>query len=344
MNYTVLVTGGTGYIGSWVVKNLLERGYNVRLTTRNKNNLSKIQFLVNYAESSKGKLEIWEADLLKMGSFDEVVMECDYVIHMASPFQTKIKNVQKELIEPALIGTSNVLRAVNLSTSVKKVVMTSSVAAVFGDNIDMKNLNLSEFDENQFNTTSSIKHQPYAYSKLLAEKEAWKIYESQQRWQLITINPSFVMGPPLSKYADSGSIILMKEFLKGSYCFGVPNLEFGFVDVRDIAKVHIQAMEDINAKGRYIISERVASLLNFAKIIQIEFKNKYQLPKKEAPKLLLYLFAPIFNLTRQFVEKNVGYSIKINSQKVINDFNLQLTPLEKTLKDMIIEMEELKML
>ena len=136
----------------------------------------------------------------------------------------------------------------------------------------------------------------------------------------------------------------MKEFLKGSYCFGVPNLEFGFVDVRDIAKVHIQAMEDINAKGRYIISERVASLLNFAKIIQIEFKNKYQLPKKEAPKLLLYLFAPIFNLTRQFVEKNAGYAKKINSQKVINDFNLQLTPLEKTLKDMIIEMEELKML
>ena len=138
MKHTILVTGGTGYIGAWVVKGLLENGHTIRLTVRNKRHKVKYQFLSDIANASEGTLEIWEADLMKAGSFDEAAKGCDLIAHIASPFILKVKDAQKDLIDPAVKGTVNVLEAANKSRTVKKVVLTSSVAAVHGDNIDMK--------------------------------------------------------------------------------------------------------------------------------------------------------------------------------------------------------------
>jgi len=191
---TVMVTGGTGYIGSWIVKDLLDRGYIVRMTVRDKSNRSKYEQLVLMAEKSKGKLEIWEANLLKEGSFDEAAKGADAIIHVASPFTLKFKNAQKELLDPALRGARNVLNAASKSGTVKKVVLTSSVAAIYGDSSDMQELGLDEFTEEHFNTTSSAQHQPYSFSKTIAEKEAWKLFKQQNFWKLVVVNPSFVIG------------------------------------------------------------------------------------------------------------------------------------------------------
>jgi nucleoside-diphosphate-sugar epimerase len=113
------------------------------------------------------------------------------------------------------LGTRNVLNAATKSGTVKKVVLTSSVAAVHGDNIDMQEQKLTEFTEEHFNTSSSATHQPYSYSKVIAEKEAWKLAEAQNRWKLVVINPSFVLGPSLTGSSDSESISFMKDILKG---------------------------------------------------------------------------------------------------------------------------------
>ena len=185
MKHTILVTGGTGYIGSWVVKGLLEKGHTVRLTVRKKNKKEKYQFLTVIAGKNEGSLEIWEADLLRSGSFDEAAIGCDSIAHIASPFILNVKDAKLDLVDPAVKGTINVLEAANKSNSIKKVVLTSSTVAIYGDNIDMKKQNLSILTEEHFNTSSSLSHQPYPYSKVQAEKKAWEMVRQQSTWELI---------------------------------------------------------------------------------------------------------------------------------------------------------------
>lgn len=338
MEKTVLVTGGTGYIGSWVVKELLEKGYSVRTTVRDKNKTEKFSHLKDIASKSPGRLEIFEADLLKEGSFDGAAIGSDAIIHVASPYTLRIKNPQKELVDPALKGTRNVLRSANLAGTVKNVVLTSSVAAVHGDAIDMKNKGLTEFTEEHFNDTSSLHHQPYQFSKVLAEKEAWNIAQSQTNWKLVVINPSFVIGPSLTSSTDSESIEVMKNILKGKLALGAPDLWFGFVDVRDAAHAHILALGNPAAEGRHILAERTMNMLQLTAILRNIFGKKYKLPRSNSPKWLMYLVGPLFGVNAKFVSRNVGYPIKLNASKSREKLMLTYTPIEKSLKDMVEQM------
>ena len=336
-----MVTGGTGYIGSWVVKYLLEKGYTVRVTVRDKSKTNKYHHLTGIAEKEQGKLEIWEANLINEGSFDEPAKGAEAIIHVASPFTLRFKDAQKELIEPALNGTRNVLNAATKSGTVKRIVLTSSVAAVNGDNIDMKEKGLAELTEEYYNTTSSPKHQPYSYSKVIAEKEAWTIAQGQSQWKLVVINPSFVMGPSLANSSDSESINLMTDILKGKFFFGAPDLFFGFVDVRDVAQAHILALENENAEGRHILAERTMGLMDLTQIIKTNFGKKYKLPMMKAPKFLLYIIGGLFGVTPKFVKRNVGHPIKLNSSKSKEKLGLKYRDINDTVVDMVNQMHEL---
>lgn len=342
MKKTTLITGGTGYIGSWVAKYLLEKGYTVRLTVRDIKKQEKYRYLLDIAEKTKGKMEFWEADLLSEGSYNKAAKGCSSIIHMASPFTLKIKDAQKQLIDPALKGTTNVLNAATKSGTVKKVVLTSSVAAVHGDSVDMQELGIQEFTEEHFNYSSSLKHQPYSYSKVLAEKQAWKIHENQSKWKLVVINPSFVMGPYLTETSSSESVNFMKDMLNGKFAIGAPYLVFGFVDVRDVARAHILALENTRAQGRHILAERTASVYEFAMMIKKKYGKKYRLPMMQTPKPMLYMLGWAFGLTLKFIKRNVGYPVKLNNSRSINDLGLTYTDLEKTIEDMVSGMQESK--
>lgn len=343
MKETILVTGGTGYIGSWVVKYLLESGYTVRLTVRKKSRTEKFQHLLNFDEASSGTLEIYEADLLQEGSYDRPAKGCDYIFHLASPFSIRVKDAQKDLVDPAVEGTKNVLRAASNSGSVKKVVLTSSIVAVFGDNIDMQTLGIEAFDESHFNTTSSLSHQPYPYSKVKAEQAAWKIFKEQNQWQLVVINPAFVMGPPLTKTPHSESISFMKDILKGKMFAGVPDLSLGFVDVRDVARAHLLAMQSPEANGRYIIAERTMSFMAFVNIIRNHYGRKYWLPFMISPKPMLYIVGPLLGLTTSFIKNNVGFPLRLDSTKSRTKLKLEYTPLDTTVVDMVEQMKRQKL-
>ncbi|HPJ45632.1 MAG TPA: aldehyde reductase [Tenuifilaceae bacterium] len=341
MNKIVLVTGATGYIGSWVTKYLLEKNYTVRIAVRSKTNTKKYQHLLDIAEKTNGKLEVFEADLLKENSYDEAASGADAVIHIASPFTLRFKDAQRDLIEPAIKGTRNVLSAATKSGTVKRIVLTSSVAAIYGDNVDMRNQGLNEFTEEHFNTTSSATHQPYSFSKVSAEKEAWKISKEQNQWKLVVINPSFVMGPSLANTSDSESLNFVKEILKGKLFFGAPDLTFGFVDVRDVALAHVLALENENAEGRHILSKSEMNVMELSKVIGKNFKGKYRLPLMMAPKPILYLVGGLFGVTPKFVKLNVGYPLKLNSTKSRESLGLKYTDFDETVVDMVNQMHEL---
>jgi len=328
----VLVTGGTGYLASWIIKMLLEDGIDVHATVRDSSNTSKIEHLTTLSNQSSGTLKLFDADLLKKGSFEKAMGDCELVFHTASPFMiTDIKNPETELIRPAKKGTKNVLESAKKNHTVKRIVLTSSVAAIYGDNVDIKKTPKGIFTEKEWNVTSSPEHQPYPYSKTIAEKEAWSIAERQDKWDLISINPGWILGPSLSKRTDSLSIKTMIEYGDGTYKTGVPEIGMGIADVRDVAAAHIKAGFTLEANGRHIIVNKEATLLDIADILVKKFGNNYPFPRREAPKFLFWLIAPLYGHTRKYVSKNVGIEVKFDNAKSKNDLDLSYLPFEQTI-------------
>ena len=217
--------------------------------------------------------------------------------------------------------------------------LTSSVVAIYGDAIDLKNTPNQVFTEEQWNSSSSIKHQPYAYSKTLAEKEAWEIQKKQNQWDLVVINPGFVLGPSLSKRTDGESTSFILQLLSGAFKSGAPDLIFGAVDVREVAQAHLLAGLTPNASGRHILVEGCYSILDMAARFQKAFPNKYKLPKKTLPKFLLYLVGPFIGFSWRFVSNNVGHPMAFDNSYSKKDLNLSYRPMLETLRDQAEQLE-----
>lgn len=330
----VLVTGANGYVASWLVKYLLEDGFTVRATVRDKTNEKKVGHLTKLSIAHPGKLELYNADLFNDGAFEEAMADCEIVFHTASPFIVRgLNDPQKELIEPALKGTRNVLNSVNKTDSVKRVVLTSSVVAIYSDAVETLSHPKGRFSEEDWNETSSVDHQPYNYSKTLAEREAWKMVDEQDRWDLVAINPGLVLGPTLAQASDSTSLSTMLEIMDGTLRTGAPNLRFPIVDVRDVATAHIRAAVKEDASGRHILVSASGSVMEMAAHIKEAFPGKCKLPLFQAPKFLVWLIAPIFGITRDFVKKNVGYPIEFDNSRAKKELGLEFMSVKQSVQD-----------
>lgn len=330
----ILVTGGSGYIASWIISNLLDDGHQLVTTVRNLADENKINHLQELAINKPGKLSFAEADLLKEGSFDEAVKGCEVVIHSASPFKIAgIKDTMKELVEPAVKGTENVLRAVNRENGVRKVVLTSSIAAIYGDGTDKEKVEGGVFTEEHWNTSSNARHQAYSYSKKAAEEAAWKMANEQQRWKLAVINPGFVIGPSITKRTDSTSIDFMLSFLNGKYQSGAPELYFGMVDVRDVAKAHVAAAYKDEAEGRHITVSETYSTVDVAQKLRDYLGDSYKIPKRKMPKFMLYVAGPFVGFSWKFVSRNVGIPIYFDNSRAKQALGIEFTPVEQSIRD-----------
>ena len=247
---------------------------------RNPSKIEKHKHLDEISDSSSGEIRYFKAYLLDDNSYAEAMKDCSIIFHIASPFKISVKDPQKELIDPAKLGKKNVLNQATKTDSVKRVVITSSCAAIYGDNADLKKTPDGVFTEGIWNTSSSLTHNPYSFSKTEVEKEAWAIAETQHKWNLVTINPSLVMGPGLNPNGTSEIFSIIRQMGARTMKSGVPNFEFGLVDVRDVAKTHIAAAYTPEAKGRYIISGHNTSFLKVAQELLPKYGNKYPIPKK----------------------------------------------------------------
>ncbi|MEU3517576.1 NAD-dependent epimerase/dehydratase family protein [Streptomyces sp. NPDC006654] len=333
---TVAVTGGSGFVGSHLVRRLLERGYRVHATVRSTSDAAKVRPLWDLQEAFPGRLALFRADLLRDGSFDEAFRGCATVFHVASPFlmPERIKDGRRDVVDPALLGTRNVLGSVGRTPEVTTLVFTSTVGAIFGDYADVREMPGQVLTEQYFNTTSTVADNPYHYAKTVAERAAWDAAAAQDRWRMVTVNPGLVLGPSLAPASESGSLFLLDELFKGYFWYGAPDFSFTTVDVRDVADAHIAAAENPAAKGRYIVAhETMTSFLEMSRIIRTRHRRDPRLPRTALPHWPVRILGPLFGLTQDYIRKHLGIRFRVDNSRSVHELGLVYRPVEETLLD-----------
>ncbi|KUJ13142.1 putative NAD dependent epimerase/dehydratase [Mollisia scopiformis] len=269
----VLVTGGSGFIGSYCIIALLNAGYRVRATIRSLSKSSAVKESLKHGsltDSSLESLSFVSADLSSDEGWDQAVVGCSYVLHVASPFPPQLPKHEDDLIIPARDGTLRVLKAAK-SAGVKRVVLTSSFAAIGYGHPSRT----TPFTEESWTDITKSNVTPYEKSKTIAERAAWDFVSSPegQGLQLSVVNPVAVLGPVLSN-DFSPSILLVQRLLKGDLP-GCPDIMFGIVDVRDVASLHLLAMTSPAAAG-----ERFLAIAPSAMTVQeVAITLKQRLPE-----------------------------------------------------------------
>lgn len=332
----VLVTGGSGFVGSHLVRRLLERGYEVHATVRSLTNPAKVRPLRDMQDEFPGALTLFEADLLEEGSFDEAMAGCRVVFHVASPFfmPEKIKDGRRDMVDPALIGTRNVLAGIGRTPSVDRLVFTSTVGAVFGDYSDVRDMDGQVLSERYFNTSSTVENNPYHYAKTVAERAAWDAEAAQDRWRMVSVNPGLILGPSLAPASESGSLFLLEELFKGYFFYGAPDFSFTTVDVRDVADAHIAAAERPDAKGRYILAaETMTSFHEMSRIIRTRYPRDPRIPRTALPHWPVRVLGPAFGLTQDYIRGHLGIRFRVDNSRSVHELGITYRPIEETVLD-----------
>ncbi len=335
-----MITSPTGYVASWIVKRLLDGGCTVHATVADPRDEQELKHLNQLADQSAGQIRFFPADPLVAGAYAEAMKGCRVVFHTASPVIFAAKKARRKLFEPAKLGTRNVMRQVDRTLSVQRVVFTSSCGAVFGDNVDLLETENGEFTEEDWNLTSSPTHRAYKHAVTLAEREAWGIANAQKRWDLVVLNPSLVFGPTIDPQSNSESCSLFKGICDGWMKWGVPDYSIGVVDVRDLAEAHVRAAWTPAACGRNIILGHHTNLLRIARRLNERFTLGFRFPRRTLPKWMVWLVGPAIDksLTRYFVSKNIGYPFRANNTRSIEVLGMKYRRLDETVCDMFQQM------
>ena len=332
----VMVSGATGYVAGHLVKLLLEAGVTVHAAVRDPSREDKLKYLNEIAAGAPGEIKYFKSDLLDEGSYGEAMQGCSIVFHTASPFTIDVQDPQKQLVDPAKLGTRNVLEEANRQESVRRVVLTSSCAAIYGDNTDCQRAPGGVLTEDVWNTSSSLQHQAYSYSKTVAEQEAWEIVDNQSRWDLVVINPSLVIGPGINPHATSESFNMVRQIGDGTMKSGVPRFGIGCVDVRDVGYAHLAAAYREEAKGRHILSGHNTDLFEMSQTLIEKYGDNYPIPRKVMSKWLVWLVGPMVNksMTRKIISLNVNVPWKADNSKSVHELGVRYRPLSESMNEM----------
>jgi nucleoside-diphosphate-sugar epimerase len=294
---TVLVTGGSGFVGSHVILQLVAAGHEVRTTLRSLKREEMVRAMLKGAGAEPGpRFAFCAADLERDAGWADAVAGCDYVIHVASPMPAAAPKTEDELIVPARDGALRVLKAAR-DAKVKRVVHTSSCGAIYYGHPPQT----APFDETSWTNTGG-EMSAYVRSKAIAERAAWDFMAAEGgELELSVINPAGIFGPVLGPDASS-SIELVTRLMKGMP--GCPRLNFGLVDVRDVADLHLRAMTSPAAKGeRFIaVSGGIMSMLDIATVLRARLGDAARkVPTRQLPNWLVRVVALFDRTVRPMV-------------------------------------------
>jgi dihydroflavonol-4-reductase len=324
---TVLVTGGSGFLGGWCLVELLRRGYLVRTTVRDLAKEAEVRGRVASQVDAGERLSFFAADLDRDDGWAEAVAGCDYVLHVASPFPPAQPKDPDELIVPAREGTLRVLRAA-LDAGAERVVVTSSVAAVRGG-VTSAPAPLTEADWTDGDNTAL---QPYTRSKALAERAAWDLAaERGETAKLAVVNPGAILGPVLGA-ESSTSLGIVERLLKGMP--GTPRIGFSVVDVRDVADLQIRAMTAPEAGGeRFIAVARFQWMADIAAVLRERLgPAAAKVPKRGVPDFVVRAMG-IFDPSVRSIASQLGEKVEMSSAKAESTLGWLPRPLEETIVD-----------
>ncbi|KAL3445020.1 hypothetical protein BJX65DRAFT_319689 [Aspergillus insuetus] len=331
----VLVTGGTGFLALWVITLLLQQNYRVRTTVRDLTRTAHIHSCLSEAGLSTkqiSSLEIIQADLLTDDNWPAAVADATYIQHIASPFPAHFPKDEDELITPACEGTLRVLRAARDTGTVKRVVLTSSSAAVaYGHEYGYAGAGGAEqgFTEADWTNLDSGHVLPYQRSKTLAERAAWEFMETASgnkdadadgqeealSFDLVAVNPVTIFGPALGK-EDGTSLRTLVELLQGN-APGIPKLHWPIVDVRDCAGMHLLAMTTPAAGGERFLCVGEGSLWteDIAKILKRRFGQRARkVPTMVLPNFAVRVVALVWPVVK-LVLPELGHEKRMSNDK-----------------------------
>lgn len=337
----VLVTGASGFVGANVVATLLaSKEYRVRGTVRDPSNAQKTAGLTALP-GAKERLTLVKADLMDDAkSWDDTLSKCDYVMHTASPFVLKVEDKQRDLIDPAVIGTTNVLSAVARSKTIKRTILTSSIAAIMCNKWDKEEAGYT-FSEKDW-SSPSMEYDAYYLSKKLAEEKAWELAK-EHKFDLISINPTFVMGPIVQK-TSSQSITFVKDMCAGKFKGGAIDDRQAYVDVRDVARAHYLALTNGVVGERYLCSNGCGEGYDYVHVGKQIVKNfpEYEslVPRRNFGKVIMYLVGPLFGISWHQNYNNINLPFNYTTKKIEKDLKISWTPLETSMKDMVESLKE----
>jgi nucleoside-diphosphate-sugar epimerase len=327
---TVLVTGGTGFVGGWCVAELLRRGHRVRTTVRNVAREPAVRATVERAGVDAGdRLTVVAADLGADAGWADAVAGCSHVLHVASPFPPEQPKDPDELIVPAREGALRVIEA-SLAAGVQRIVMTSSVAAVRHGRPPADDEPYTEEDWTDGNDT---RRTPYVRSKALAERAAWEhVRAAGAEDRLATIQPGAIIGPVLND-DHSFSLQAVQRLLEGRMP-AIPRLGFTFVDVRDVADLHIRAMTDPAAAGqRFLATDEFLWISDVAAILRERLGDRAgKVPTRNAPNFLVRVMS-IFDGELKSIAGDLGKRAYYSNAKARERLGWQPRPVADSIAE-----------
>jgi dihydroflavonol-4-reductase len=324
-NGTVLVTGGSGFLGSWCLIELLRRGYPVRTTVRSLSREPEVRAMVASQVDAGDRLSVLAADLRSDDGWEQAVAGCRYVLHVASPFPPAQPKDPHELIGPAREGTLRVLELA-LEAGVDRVVITSSVAAIRSGS----EASSAPLTERNWTDLDNPKLSPYTRSKTIAERSAWDfVRERDQVAKLAVVNPGAILGPVLSD-DRSYSLELIERLLKGLP--GVPRLGYSVVDVRDVAELQIVAMTAPEAGGeRFIAAGQFMWMSQIGQVLRDRLgEAAAKVPTRTVPNLIVRAMA-IFDPGIRTVLGDLGKRVELSNEKARTRLGWTPRPPEETI-------------